>query len=456
MVGRSRPPGFGGVLLRGGDPAYDEARTVFNAMFDRKPALIAQCESAADVQAAVRYGVAHELELAVRGGGHGVTGAAVTDGGLVIDLRRLNSVQIDPFAGIARVGGGALWRDLDRAGAQYCLVTTGARAPGTGVAGVTLGGGSGWLERKLGLASDALLSVELVTADGRLIIADSTKNPELFWALHGGGGNFGVATALTFRLTQVVTTSLALLVWPVAAGPTVLRSYRDLIEGGAPEELGGGVIFVTAPAADFVPSGLWGRPVVVAVAVYAGEVAEAREAFGPLFALAPEGSFAAEMPYADIQAALVDPAGYRNYWSAEQLSALPDPAVLALCDRAREMITPSPSRQLVLPWGGAVRRKAGVWPQPHRSAAWVAHPAGAWSEPCDDMRGIRWVRDVCADLEPWATGDVFPNFIGNEGECRVIAGFGAENYDRLARVKCEYDPENVFHLNQNIEPAWRG
>jgi FAD/FMN-containing dehydrogenase len=442
------------VLLRGEDPAYDEARTVFNAMTDRKPALIAQCESAADVQAAVRYGVAHDLELSVRGGGHGVTGSAVSDGGLVVDLRRMNSVQVDPFAGIARVGGGALWRDLDRAGSRYYLLTTGARAPGAGVAGVTLGGGSGWLERKLGLASDALLSVELVTADGRLIIADQTKNTELFWALHGGGGNFGVATALTFRLSQIVTTSLAMLVWPVAAGPTVLRAYRDLIER-APDELGGGVLFATAPRASYVPEGLWGQPVVIAVGVYAGECAEAQEVFGPLFALAPEGSFVAEKPYAEIQSALVDPAGFRNYWSAEQLWELPDPAVLALCDRAREMVTPSPSRQLVLPWGGAVRRRALEWPQPYRTASWVAHPAGAWTEPCDDARGIRWVRDVCASVEPWSTGDVYLNFIGHEGQNRVIAGFGAENYQRLARVKCEYDPENVFHLNQNIEPAWR-
>jgi FAD/FMN-containing dehydrogenase len=450
-----RPPGFGGVLLRYGDAEYDEARTVFNAMVDRKPAMIAQCESAADVQAAVRYGVTNQLELSVRAGGHGVTGAAVTDGGLMLDLRRMNSVQIDPFARIARVGGGALWSDLDRAGQPYCLVTTGGRAPSTGVAGLTLGGGSGWLERSLGLASDALISVELVTADGRLLIADETKNPELFWALHGGGGNFGVATALTFRLTQVVTTSLALLVWPEAAGPSVLRSFRDLFEAGAPEELGGGVMFKTAPSAEFVPDALRGQPVVVAAAVYAGGAEETKEVFEPMFALAPEGVFLAELPYADIQAGLEDPAGFRNYWSAEHLSALPDPAVLSFCDRAREMISPSPSQQVMLPWGGAVRRNVATWPQPHREAAWVAHPFGAWAEPCDDRRAIRWVRDVCAELEPWATGHVYLNFIGHEGQNRVIAGFGAENYDRLCRVKCEYDPENIFHLNQNIEPGWR-
>ena len=449
-----RPTGFGGVLLQAGDTEYDAARTVFNAMVDRKPATIARCESVADVQAAVRYGVENELELAVRAGGHAVTGAGVSDGGLVLDLRRMNSVQIDPFSRLARVGGGATWRDLDRAGQRYCLLTTGARVPSAGVAGVTLGGGSGWLERKLGLSSDALVSVELVTADGRLLIADETKNTELFWALHGGGGNFGVATALTFRLTQVVTTTLALLIWPMAAGPSVLRAYRDLLQV-APEELGGGVVFLTAPRAPYVPEGLQGQPAVLAVAVYAGGVEEAREAFAPMYALAPEGQFIAGLPYADLQTALDSPAGFRNYSSAEHLWAFPDPAVLAFCDRAREMITPSPSQQVVLPWGGAVRRSAGDWPQAYRDAEWVAHPFGAWADPCADAQAIRWVRDVCADLEPWSTGQVYLNFIGYEGQDRVIAGFGAANYDRLARVKCEYDPDNVFHLNQNIEPGWR-
>jgi FAD/FMN-containing dehydrogenase len=450
----SRPQGFGGVLLRAGDAPYDEARTVFNAMIDKRPAMIAQCESAADVQAALRYGVEHELEIAVRGGGHGVAGTAVTDGGLVVDLRQMNSVQVDPSARIVRVGGGATWGDLDRACQRYLLATTGGRASTTGVAGLTLGGGSGWLERKFGLASDALISVELVTADGRLLIADETKNTELFWALHGGGGNFGVATSLTFHLHQLPTTTLALLLWPASAGPDVLRAYRDLIEQGAPEELGGGVIFLTGPPEPFVPTHLHGQRLVGAAAIYVGSEAELREVFAPLFALSPEGEMVAEMPYADIQSALDDPPGFRNYWSAEHLSSLPDPAVQAFVDRSADMISPSPSQQAIVPWGGAVRRGAEKWPQPHREAAWVVHPFGVWSDPADDARGRQWARDVCADLEEWSTGYVYLNFIGNEGQDRVIAGFGQANYDRLSRVKCEFDPDNVFHLNQNIEPAW--
>lgn len=450
----SRPQGFGGALLREGDATYDEARTVFNGMIDKRPAMIAQCESVADVQAAVRYGVERDLEIAVRGGGHGVAGTALTEGGLVVDLRRMNSVQVDPSARIARVGGGATWGDVDRACQPHLLATTGGRASTTGVAGLTLGGGSGWLERKFGLASDALISVELVTADGRLLIADEVKNTELFWALHGGGGNFGVATSLTFHLQQLPTTTLALLLWPASAGPDVLRAYRDLIEQGAPEELGGGVLFMTGPPEEFVPEHLQGQLLVGAAAVYAGSEVELREVFKPLFALSPEGELVAEMPYADIQSAIDDPPGFRNYWSAEHLASLPDPAVQAFVDRTADMISPSPSQQLIVPWGGAVRSGAEKWPQPHREAAWVVHPFGLWSDPSDDARGIKWARDVCSDLEEWATGYIYLNFIGNEGQSRVIAGFGEENYQRLSRVKCEFDPENVFHLNQNIEPGW--
>jgi FAD/FMN-containing dehydrogenase len=450
----TRPQGFGGVVLQDGDPAYDEARTVFNAMIDKRPAMIAQCESAADVQAAVGYGVEKELEIAVRGGGHGVAGTAVADGGLVIDLRRMNGVQIDPEARLARVAGGATWGDVDRACQPYGLATTGGRVSTTGVAGLTLGGGSGWFERKWGLACDALVSVELVTADGRLLIADETKNTELFWALHGGGGNFGVVTSLTLKLKPLPAATIGLLLWPAAAGPQVVRAYRDLIESGAPDDLGGAVLYLTGPPEEFVPAHLQGELLIGAAAVYAGSEAETREVFAPMFGLEPEGVMVAEMPYEALQSALDDPPGFRNYWSAEHLSALPDPAISAFCDRVVDMPSPSASQQLLAPWGGEVLRAADKWPLPHRNAAWVVHPLGLWSDAADDERGIRWARDVCADLQEWATGYVYLNFIGNEGQNRVIAGFGEENYQRLARVKCQYDPENVFHLNQNIEPSW--
>ncbi|GAB2596096.1 FAD-binding oxidoreductase [Kribbella endophytica] len=449
----TRPLGFGGRLLRSGDPDYEQARTVFNAMIDKRPAMIAQCESAADVGAAVRYGVEQGLEIAVRGGGHGVAGTGVSDGGLVVDLRRLNTVQVDADARIARVGGGATWGDFDSMCQPYWLGTTGGRVSTTGVAGLTLGGGSGWLERKWGLACDSLVSVELITADGELVIADETRNTELFWALHGGGGNFGAATALTFRLQVLPVVTLAMLFWPAEAGPDVVRAYRDLIEGGAPEELGGGVLFLTGPPEEFVPLHLQGEPLVAASAVHLGDEAATREVFQSMFDLAPEGVMVAEMPYAALQSALDDPPGFRNYWSAEHLNELPDEAIAALASRAADMVRPSPSQQLIVPWGGAVAREADKWPLPHRSAAWVVHPFGVWADAADDAQGIQWARDVCADVREWSTGAVYLNFIGDEGQDRVVAGYGEENYRRLAQVKREYDPDNVFHLNQNIRPA---
>jgi FAD/FMN-containing dehydrogenase len=450
---RRRPVGFGGVLLQSGDPSYDEARGVFNTMIDKRPALIAQCESAADVAAAVAYGVSEGLEVAVRGGGHGVAGAGVTEGGIVVDLRRMNSVQIDPDARIARVGGGALWSDLDSACQPYGLATTGGRVSTTGVAGLTLGGGSGWLERKYGLACDSLLSVELVTADGQVVIADETKNTDLFWALHGGGGNFGVATSLTFRLHSLPVTTLALLLWPAEAGLEVTRAYRDLIEAGVPDELGGAVIFLTGPPEEFVPAHLQGKRLVAAAAIYAGTEAETRAVFAPMFDLAPEGMMVAELPYAGIQSAMDDPPGFRNYWSAEHLHSFPDAAVDVFLTRSKEMLSPAPSQQIVVPWGGAVGRDADRWPLPHRTAAWVVHPFGLWADQADDERGIAWARALCADMKPYSTGAVYLNFIGDEGHDRVVAGFGRENYDRLAKLKAEYDPGNVFHLNQNVVPA---
>jgi len=452
MAGRP-VEGFGGVLLRPGELGYDEARVVFNAMIDKRPAVIAQCESAADVAAAVRYGVRQGLEIAIRGAGHSVAGTGVSEGGLVIDLRKMRSVQLDPDARLVRVGGGATWGDLDGASWPYALATTGGRVSSTGVAGLTLGGGSGWLERKFGLACDSLVSVELITADGELVIADDTKNRELFWALHGGGGNFGVATALTLRLKPLPGMTLARLFWPADAGPTVIRAYRDLFDHGAPEELGGSVFFSAAPLKDFVPPWLRGKPAVGVTGTYVGSEAELRAALGPVLDLAPEGMMLAELPYAEVQSALDDPPGFRNYWSAEHLTDWPDEAVEVFSARAVEMPSPLMSQQLVCPWGGAVSRYAAKWPLPHRYAPWVVQSYGVWSDPADDADGIAWAKNVCADLRPYSTGAVYLNFIGDEGHDRVVAGFGKENYDRLARVKAEFDPDNIFHLNQNIRPA---
>ncbi|MEU6340688.1 FAD-binding oxidoreductase [Streptomyces sp. NPDC046977] len=444
--------GFDGEVVTPGDPVYDENRTVFNAMIDRRPAVVALCESSGDVASALRFAGERGLEVAVRGGGHSVAGNALNDGGLVVDLRRMHAVVVDPRARTARVGGGALMTHLDRATQPYDLATTGGRVSTTGVGGLALGGGSGWLERRFGLACDSLEEVELVTADGTMVRAAQDENPELFWALHGGGGNFGVATSLTLRLHQVPRMTAALLLWPSAAGPEVVRAYRDFMES-APPEVGGAVLYATAPPEDFVPPHMAGALVAAALVTYIGQEEPARELIAPLLSLSPEGSMIAELPYAELQCLLDNPPGYRNYWSAEYLSALPDEAVERFYARSRAMVVPSPSQQVLFPGGGAMAHGPDDYPLPWRRAAWVAHPFGLWESPADDGRARQWAHDVREDMKPWSIGAVYLNFIGDEGEGRVIAGFGAHNLSRLARVKTEYDPGNVFRLNHNIEPG---
>jgi len=444
--------GFEGALLEPGSPDYDEARVIFNAMIDRRPALIAQCESAADVAAALAHARERNLEVAIRSGGHSVAGASLVDDGLVIDLRRMNRVSVDPGARTTTVQGGATWSDFDRATQPHGLATTGGRVSTTGVAGLTLGGGSGWLERLWGLACDNLESATLITAGGETVTASEAENPELFWALHGGGGNFGVATELVFRLEPLPVATLGLLLWPAERGAELLTTYRDLIEDGAPEELGGGFAYLTGPPEEFIPDHLRNQRCAGVLAVYAGTEAETRDAITPILALEPEGALLAEMPYAEIQCAIDDPPGFRNYWSAAHLTGLPDEAIELFCVEGEEMIVPSPSQHLMIPWGGAVSARAGEWPLPHRSAAWATHPFGLWDDPADDDRGLAWARKAVADMKPYSTGAVYLNFIGDEGEDRVVAGYGSENYDRLAAVKAEYDPDNVFHLHHNIRP----
>ena len=442
---------FAGAILEPDDGGYEDARQIFNSMIDRRPAVIAQCASPDDVAQAIAFGRRNDLEIAIRSGGHSVTGASLTDGGLVIDMRRMNAVKVDPEARTATVQGGAVWSDFDRATQPHELIATGGRVSTTGVAGLTLGGGSGWLERKYGLACANLDSVTLLTAGGDTVTASDSENPELFWALHGGGSNFGVATELVFRLHPHPATTFALLLWPASAGPELGRRLRDLVEGGAPAELGGGIAYITGPPEEFVPEHLRGKLVAGVIGVYAGEEAEAREVLAPILELEPDGAMIAEMPYAEIQCAIDDPPGFRNYWAAEHLAGLPDEAIDLFCEHAGEMVVPSPSQHILFPWGGAVSAAAESWPLPHSAASWVAHPLGLWEDAADDERAIAWARGTCAALRPFSTGAVYLNFEA-DSERRVEDGFGSENLDRLAAVKAEYDPDNLFHLHHNIKP----
>ena len=443
--------GFSGDLLVPGSPGYDDARVLFNTMIDRRPALIAQCEGAADVAASIAFARARDLPLGVRGGGHGVAGAALVEDGVVVDLRRTNQVDVDAAARTVRVAGGATMADLDRACAPYGLMTTGGRVSTTGVGGFALGGGTGWFDRKFGLAADNLVAVELVTAAGEAVVASETENPELFWALHGGGGNFGVATAFTFALHELSTVCAALLMFPAAEGPRVARAFRDFL-AVAPDEVGGGFFYLTAPAEDWVPTELHGVLSTLMLLVYAGPEEQARPVLEPVLTLGQVGEYVAELPYADLQCMLDDPPGYRNHWSAEHLTAFPDEAVDVFCARASELIVPSPSVHVLFPQGGAVSRGPSHWPIPWRTAAWVAHPFAMWSDPAQDERTRKWARAVREDLRQWSAGAVYLNFIGEEGPDRLLAGLGAANVRRLANVKAEWDPANLFRSNHNIRP----
>lgn len=417
-----------------GDPGYDAARAVVNGMTDRRPAVIAQCADAADVVRAVRFARELDLHTAVRGGRHGLAGALV-DGALVVDLRRMHEVTVDPAAEAVRVEGGATTSDLDRATRPYGLAATGARAPATGVGGFVLGAGTGWLDRTFGLPVDGLIGVELVTADAERVHANADENPELFWALHGGGGNFGIATALTLELHELPEFSVALLLCPPESGPEVVRAFRELIRTG-PDEVSGAVMWL---ALDGLMCG--------ALLTYAGGRAGLRDLAGPLLAL----PHTAELTGAEAQRLLYSTGG-RAHWSAECLTDLPDGLVDVFCARARAMPVPGGFRHLLLPLGGAVLTGPAAYPVPYRDAPWLVHPSARWTDPADDEHALAWVRDACADVRPWRTGAVCLDLVGDEGPDRVRAGFGAGNLLRLEKVKRRYDPDNVFRFNHNIRP----
>ncbi|WP_018549303.1 FAD-binding oxidoreductase [Streptomyces sp. LaPpAH-108] len=440
-----------GEVFAPGDAGYDEARAVYNGMIDRRPAVIAQCMDEGDVMRAVRFARELDLPVAVRGGGHSVAGTALGDGAVVVDLRRMHQVDVGLEAREVRVGGGATMSHMDRATQPYGLATTGGRASTTGVGGFVLGGGTGWLDRIYGLAVDNLREVELVTADAEPVRASARENPELFWALHGGGGNFGVATALTLGLHELPEFSIALLLFAPEDGPEAVRTFRDVIAAG-PDGLSGATIYLTGPPLEFVPEQMVGRLVCAVLVTHTGSLDLLHELAAPLLALPYEGGLVGEMPYADVQCMIDDPPGLRNYWSAEYLTGLPDDLVDVYCALSASEPVPTATQHILFPQGGAIAAGPHDYPVPYRDAAWVAHPFAVWEDPADDTRAVDWVREVRTAVKPWSTGDVYLNFIGDEGAERVRAGLGAENLLRLEKVKREYDPDNVFRFNHNIRP----
>ena len=437
-----------------GDAGYDEARTLFNAMIDRRPALVARCAGPDDVAAALRFARAHGLPVAARSAGHSVAGMSLCDGGLVIDVRPMDTVAVDPVRRVARVGGGCTWGAVDRATQAHGLATTGGRVSTTGVAGLTLGGGSGWLERQHGLACDNLVSVELVTADGTPVTASADEHPELFWALHGGGGNFGVATALEFQLHPVGPEVLAgLLLYPAGRGRDVLRLTREVMPD-APDELGSAIGYLTVPAEDELPAHLHRQLVCALVVCYTGAPEDGERLLEPFRALGPEADLVGPVAYADFQCSIDDPPGYRNWWTAEYLHVVTDEVIDVIHEHSLRTPSPAPAQSFVVPWGGAVARVGeDDTPLTQRDATWVVHPFALWEDPADDAAVIGWARGFRDAVRPFASGGTYLNFIGDESEDRVRAAFGAGKYERLAAIKARYDPHNVFSGTRTIRPA---
>jgi FAD/FMN-containing dehydrogenase len=446
--------GFGGELLRDGDPGYDEARRVFNAGIDQRPALIARCTGAADVIAALGAARDHGLDVCVRGGGHSVSGQAVVEGGLMIDVRPMNGVRVDPERRTAWCGAGANWGELDRETQVFGLAVTGGRLADTGVGGLTLGGGSGWIERKYGFTVDSLRSAEVVTADGRLLIASPEREPELFWALKGGGGNFGVVTGFEFDLHEVGPLLYAgMLLFPVDAAVDLLKAYRGFMEG-APDEICGGAAILCAPPEEFAPEAIRGRPVLAVIACYVGPVEAGERAFAPLREWGAALELLAPMPYSAVQALIApgNPPGRYHYWKAGLLSELEDGAIETFVAHASDVISPF-TASLMIPLGGAFARVPDEsTPLAYRDAKWNYHLLGQWAHRAESDANIAWTRRFDAAMAAYAEAGVYSNFVGDPSASAIAAGFGPEKYARLQRIKHKYDPDNVFRSNANIPP----
>jgi FAD/FMN-containing dehydrogenase len=436
------------------DGGYDEARKIWNGMFDRYPAAVARCASAADVAAAIDFARERDLPLAVRCGGHSTPGYSTCEGGLVIDLRPMNRVKVDPETRVARVQGGTLWGELDAATQEHGLAVTGGRVSSTGVGGLSLGSGSGWLERTYGVTCESLISAQVVTAAGQIVTASADENPDLFWGLKGGGGNFGVVTEFEFHLHPVGPIITAgMLLYPRAQATEVIRSYRDFM-AGAPDEVGGGVALITAPPEPFVPEDLQGKQAVGVVFCYVGDPAKGAELAQPLREIGfPAVDLIQPMPYAALQSMLDGgmPHGIREYFKVDYLKALSDEAIDVIVSQAERL--PMPFGQLILgPLGGALARSDNSAMALNIPAEpWLFFCLSLWMDPAEDDPNTNWARGFAEAMRPFGVGEAMPNFIAaDEGAARLRTSYGEEKFARLVELKRHWDPDNLFRLNQNI------
>jgi hypothetical protein len=456
-VGAAAPSikGFGGELITPGHPRYDAARTVFNGRYQRRPALIARSTTVADVVAALGYARAEGLEVAVRGGGHSLQGYSSVEGGIVIDLSAMKGIAVDPEARTAWAQAGLTCGQLDQQTQAFGLATTTARVSTTGIAGLTLGSGSGLLERRHGLTCDNLLAAELVTADGELIAANERENPELLWGLRGGGGNFGIVTAFEYRLHPVGPLVYGgMLVWPRETGIELLEVFRELM-AEAPDDFGAGLAFLTAPPEEFVPEQLRLRPAVAVLVCHAGDAKQGEQLVRPLRDVHPTVDLVGPIPYAQLQQ-LLDasaPFGRHCHLKSEVIQELSDAAIDALVAGTEDMPGPF-SMTLLLAGGRAIARvDDNDTPIGCRDADYRYEAIALWEDPSLADAHIGWTRRLGQALEPYSTVGIQLNLVPDEGEARVRATFGPDKYARLVALKDQYDPDNVFHRNQNIRPT---
>jgi len=443
-----------GETLVPGEAGYEQARAVWNGMIDRRPALVVRCSGVADVLLGIELARERDLVVSVRGAGHHIAGRSVCDGGLVIDLSRMRGVRVDPGSRTARVGPGATLGDVDHETQAFGLATPLGINSTTGIAGLTLGGGFGWLTRKLGMTADNLVAADVVTADGQLLHASEQHEPDLLWGLRGGGGNLGIVTSFELRLHPVGPQVLAgLIVHPFAAARDVMRDWREVM-ASAPDDLTCWIVARKAPPLPFLPETWHGREVLVLAMLWAGDPAGGEEGTRALRSIGtPIADVVGPTPYAAFQQAL-DPLllpGARNYWKSHNLSSLPDAAIDTFIRQVEGL--PSPQCEILMAHlGGAPGRvPVSATAYPHRDANFIMNVHARWESRQDDQVCTAWARGAFDSMAPYATGGTYVNFMTDDEE-RARAAYGA-NYDRLARLKKRYDPTNLFRMNQNVPPA---
>jgi FAD/FMN-containing dehydrogenase len=448
-----------GALLLPGIPGYDEARSIWNAMIDRRPNLIARCLGVADVLASVNFAREHGLTLSIKGGGHNIAGLAVCDGGLMLDMSLMRGVWVDPIARTARAQAGCVLGDVDRETQLHGLAAVLGFVSTTGIAGLTLGGGIGYLTRQFGWTCDDVLSMDVVTADGRVVRASGSTADDLFWALRGGGGNFGVVTSFEYKLHPVGPEVVGgVIAWPAEEAPAVLEMYRRLTLQASPG-LTCAALLRMAPAAPWLPKQVHGRPIVALVVCHAGPLPDAEREVAPIKTFgSPVGDIVQRRPYVSQQALLdaTQPKGRRYYWKSEFLAELQPKLVAGWMEHAERIVSPH-SAIVVFPIDGALNRLSTDYSAiGNRNAAWLLNITASWETAEQDTPNIEWARAAWRDMRRFSTGGTYVNFLTEEeGDERIHAAYG-ENYGRLVAVKSKWDPDNLFRMNKNIAPERAG